>query len=429
MLNIYSLTLYYPRIEKASVTWGPFSLEQGNKLLWNSKKLKLFARETHFPGRHSESVTADLYDVVVALSPLGLDSTSFSLPRELNSTPRILKEKLVVNEKPTTESSKSKSLINNFFSMDIGASTTSAASTSSPGSASPRSKPRVSSSSSSSSLSSSSTPPRTPSGIDVDVGVEKSNNNASNRVHAIGAADEPGVMSRHSSKHSPILIEASFGRLTTMGKTCAGAVQNDRGEWIAAPILIKCEVQKVQTQSAVYVTQDIYGMDRASGESSGNLSTISNPTDRSIAGAGEGNDGAAPPRGSDDTLEEGVGAASSSGGLAAGSGGTGAAGGGGAGADEDLDTDSSECVICLSDPRQVAVYPCRHMCMCSSCAEALPAQGNKCPICRRLATMLLIIRQHKADKLENISTSSPSKPEVEGVGGTSSRQGFETVEL
>lgn len=55
----------------------------------------------------------------------------------------------------------------------------------------------------------------------------------------------------------------------------------------------------------------------------------------------------------------------------------------------DLDEDSMECVICLTDPRevsltpshssppnpyQVVVYPCRHMCMCSSCATAIPSQ-------------------------------------------------------
>jgi hypothetical protein len=56
-----------------------------------------------------------------------------------------------------------------------------------------------------------------------------------------------------------------------------------------------------------------------------------------------------------------------------------------------LDSDASECVICLSDPRTVAVYPCRHMCLCPSCAEVLPSQGNKCPICRRPATLLLCI--------------------------------------
>ena len=57
-----------------------------------------------------------------------------------------------------------------------------------------------------------------------------------------------------------------------------------------------------------------------------------------------------------------------------------------------LDTDSSECVICLTDEKEVVVYPCRHMCMCITCAEALPSQNNKCPMCRRPASMLLRYR-------------------------------------
>ena len=59
-----------------------------------------------------------------------------------------------------------------------------------------------------------------------------------------------------------------------------------------------------------------------------------------------------------------------------------------------LDADAVECVICLTDPRVIAVYPCRHMCLCASCAEVLPSQGNKCPICRRPAAMLLYIDGH-----------------------------------
>lgn len=54
-----------------------------------------------------------------------------------------------------------------------------------------------------------------------------------------------------------------------------------------------------------------------------------------------------------------------------------------------VDTDSEECVICLTDPREVAVYPCRHMCMCTTCADALPAGNNKCPLCRREAFLLI----------------------------------------
>jgi E3 ubiquitin-protein ligase MGRN1 len=54
-----------------------------------------------------------------------------------------------------------------------------------------------------------------------------------------------------------------------------------------------------------------------------------------------------------------------------------------------IDNDSTECVICMTDPKEVAVYPCRHMCMCLTCAEALPSQNNKCPMCRRPALLLL----------------------------------------
>ncbi|CAM8902753.1 unnamed protein product [Rhodiola kirilowii] len=42
-----------------------------------------------------------------------------------------------------------------------------------------------------------------------------------------------------------------------------------------------------------------------------------------------------------------------------------------------------ECVICLTEPKDTAVLPCRHMCMCSDCARALRLQSNKCPICRQ----------------------------------------------
>jgi hypothetical protein len=66
------------------------------------------------------------------------------------------------------------------------------------------------------------------------------------------------------------------------------------------------------------------------------------------------------------------------------------------------DGDSTECVICLTDPRSIAVYPCRHMCMCISCANAMPAQNNKCPICRRAATLLL----HVVDLDEKANNSS-----------------------
>lgn len=51
-----------------------------------------------------------------------------------------------------------------------------------------------------------------------------------------------------------------------------------------------------------------------------------------------------------------------------------------------------ECVICLSEPRDTTVLPCRHMCMCSGCAKVLRFQTNRCPICRQPAERLLEIK-------------------------------------
>ncbi|CAF4259650.1 unnamed protein product, partial [Rotaria magnacalcarata] len=42
----------------------------------------------------------------------------------------------------------------------------------------------------------------------------------------------------------------------------------------------------------------------------------------------------------------------------------------------------STCVICLTDTRNVLLLPCRHLCICGSCAENLKFQSANCPICR-----------------------------------------------
>ncbi|CAK9185135.1 unnamed protein product [Ilex paraguariensis] len=51
-----------------------------------------------------------------------------------------------------------------------------------------------------------------------------------------------------------------------------------------------------------------------------------------------------------------------------------------------------ECVICLSEPRDTTVLPCRHMCMCSGCAKVLRFQTDRCPICRQPVERLLEIK-------------------------------------
>ncbi|KAA8518759.1 hypothetical protein F0562_016467 [Nyssa sinensis] len=63
-------------------------------------------------------------------------------------------------------------------------------------------------------------------------------------------------------------------------------------------------------------------------------------------------------------------------------------------ADSDFDGNDpgKECVICLSEPRDIAVLPCRHMCMCSGCAKVLCFQTDRCPICRQPVDRLLEIK-------------------------------------
>ncbi|XAR54627.1 hypothetical protein NMG60_11029850 [Bertholletia excelsa] len=56
------------------------------------------------------------------------------------------------------------------------------------------------------------------------------------------------------------------------------------------------------------------------------------------------------------------------------------------------DDPGKECVICMTEPKDTAVLPCRHMCMCMSCAKELRLQSNKCPMCRQPIEALIEIK-------------------------------------
>ncbi|KAL4190199.1 hypothetical protein AMTRI_Chr07g23470 [Amborella trichopoda] len=66
--------------------------------------------------------------------------------------------------------------------------------------------------------------------------------------------------------------------------------------------------------------------------------------------------------------------------------------------DYDGNDPGKECVICLSEPRDTTVLPCRHMCMCSGCAKVLRFQTSRCPICRQPVERLLEIKVTKPDE-------------------------------
>lgn len=61
-------------------------------------------------------------------------------------------------------------------------------------------------------------------------------------------------------------------------------------------------------------------------------------------------------------------------------------GGGGAAAptEEEVGAEVEDvCVVCLSNPKDTTILPCRHMCLCADCAGQLRTATNKCPICRQ----------------------------------------------
>ena len=41
------------------------------------------------------------------------------------------------------------------------------------------------------------------------------------------------------------------------------------------------------------------------------------------------------------------------------------------------------CIICLTEPKQVALQPCGHLALCVSDAARIIAGTNKCPVCRK----------------------------------------------
>lgn len=58
--------------------------------------------------------------------------------------------------------------------------------------------------------------------------------------------------------------------------------------------------------------------------------------------------------------------------------------------EHDESSHGEPCVICLTEPRNTAVLPCRHLCCCEDCARTLSInaqlKGNTCPICRTKIT-------------------------------------------
>lgn len=62
----------------------------------------------------------------------------------------------------------------------------------------------------------------------------------------------------------------------------------------------------------------------------------------------------------------------------------------------------------MSDMRDTLILPCRHLCLCQSCADSLRYQANNCPICRVPFRALLQIKalQKTLDNNHRVINSS-----------------------
>jgi hypothetical protein len=68
-------------------------------------------------------------------------------------------------------------------------------------------------------------------------------------------------------------------------------------------------------------------------------------------------------------------------------------------AQQEEDPSLSECVVCLTNKRELAILPCRHMCVCRTCAaECIRSQDSRCPICRNPAQALLKLTLDEDDR-------------------------------
>lgn len=86
-----------------------------------------------------------------------------------------------------------------------------------------------------------------------------------------------------------------------------------------------------------------------------------------------------------------------------------------ASADDDTEDNGSECVICMCDTRDTLILPCRHLCLCNSCADSLRYQANNCPICRAPFRALLQIRAvQKNQSGATIMSPPPQNPPEPG---------------
>lgn len=98
--------------------------------------------------------------------------------------------------------------------------------------------------------------------------------------------------------------------------------------------------------------------------------------------------------------------------------------------DDENEDNSGECVICMSDTRDTLILPCRHLCLCNSCADSLRYQANNCPICRAPFRALLQIRAvQKSSGGAHTNITTPQQQALQDTNAENVPPGYIAVSL
>lgn len=72
--------------------------------------------------------------------------------------------------------------------------------------------------------------------------------------------------------------------------------------------------------------------------------------------------------------------------------------------------EGKECLICLSEPRNMIIMPCAHLCVCSECGNQIQQHNYQCPVCRGPISSLVKfdIEKMTNSKMKNTQKLIPS---------------------
>eukprot|EP00088_Acartia_fossae_P000676 TRINITY_DN10274_c0_g1_i4.p1 TRINITY_DN10274_c0_g1~~TRINITY_DN10274_c0_g1_i4.p1 ORF type:complete len:785 (+),score=224.43 TRINITY_DN10274_c0_g1_i4:124-2478(+) len=92
--------------------------------------------------------------------------------------------------------------------------------------------------------------------------------------------------------------------------------------------------------------------------------------------------------------------------------------------EDEFEDTGAECVVCMCDSRDTLILPCRHLCLCYTCADSLRYQANNCPICRAPFRALLQLRALQKTGHSATHPALAAEEQTEGVP-----PGYELVSL